>query len=42
MLKQNSAYPRAARWFFAWPIFGPEDGCDIFLRNVGSHTMLHL
>jgi hypothetical protein len=29
---------RLARWFLARLIFDPEDGGDIFLRNVGSYT----
>jgi hypothetical protein len=33
----QSAYPPAARWFLALLIFDPEDGGDMFHRNVGSH-----
>jgi hypothetical protein len=27
-----------SRWFLTRLIFGPEDGGDTFLRNVGSYT----
>jgi hypothetical protein len=30
--------PPAVRWLLACMIFGPEDGGDMFLRDVGSHT----
>jgi hypothetical protein len=35
---QNSVYPPAAHWGLARLDFYPEDGGDIFLRNIGSHT----
>jgi hypothetical protein len=36
--QQNDyAQPPAARWFLALLIFGPDDGSNTFLRNVGSH-----
>jgi hypothetical protein len=28
----------AVRWFLTRIIFNPEDGGDIFFRNVGPHT----
>jgi hypothetical protein len=28
----------AAGWLLVGQIFDPEDGCDTFLRNVGSDT----
>jgi hypothetical protein len=28
----------ATHWFLTRLIFDPEDGGDVFLRNVGSHT----
>jgi hypothetical protein len=34
----NHTQCRAARWFLARMIFDPEDGGDMFLRNVGSYT----
>jgi hypothetical protein len=30
----------AARWPFARLIFDPEDGGDMFFRNIGSHKLL--
>jgi hypothetical protein len=38
--EQGTSVPKApaARWFLAKLFFYHEDGGDIFLRNVGSHT----
>jgi hypothetical protein len=32
---QRNMYPPGSNWFLSWLIFDPEDGSDMFLRNVG-------
>jgi hypothetical protein len=36
---QQVAGQDSALWFLVRPIFNPEDGSDMLLRNVSSHTV---